>query len=282
MKKILVPIDFSEESLNAFDLAIQIGRKTGTEVFALHVLEGHNEQHFNVTGEMDLSGSQADNIYFIELFRKTKKKLTDLIEKIEYNDISLFGLIKTGNIYKRISEIITDEHIDLVVMGSKGSSGIKELLLGSNAEKVIRHVQCPVLTVKEKTDLSSVKKMAFATDLSDVQIFLVEKLKKFVKVLDLELVLLKINTHHHLPPDKAEIHQQLFEYAHKFHLEDADLQVYDDDYIEEGVVRFAEEEHLDIIALGTHGRTGMAHIIAGSVAENIANHAKRLIWTCNY
>jgi nucleotide-binding universal stress UspA family protein len=273
-------MDFSEESRNAFDIAIQMARKSDAEVFLLHVMEGHTQQNFNLTGDIDRS--QADNIYFIELYRKTNQDLTDLVEKDEYKDLSLVGLIKTGNIYKQISDVITNEGIDLVVMGSKGSSGIDELLIGSNAEKVIRHVKCPVLTVKEKTDLSSIKKMAFVTDLSDVQVFLVEKLKKFVQLLDLELILLNINTHHRSLPNKKVIHQQLFQYAHKFHLEDADLQVYNDDYIEEGVVRFAEEEHIDIIALGTHGRTGVAHIIAGSVAENIANHAKRVVWTCNY
>ncbi|MDH5597867.1 MAG: universal stress protein, partial [Cyclobacteriaceae bacterium] len=57
------------------------------------------------------------------------------------------------------------------------------------------------------------------------------------------------------------------------------VNVYNAAYEDEGVIHFAEKIKADMIALGTHGRTGLQHLISGSIAEDIVNHAQRPIWT---
>ena len=279
MKKILVPVDLSTESENALDLAVQIARKSDAQIILLHVLDETVGQSFNTVGEIDFTDSSSlHNVYVIELLNKTKNDLRELKEREAYTGVNITEHIRVGGVYQRISESIVSEQVDLIVMGSKGSSGIEELLIGSNTEKVIRHAKCPVLTVKEKTDLSGVKKLLFASDLFTEQHDLIDKLKQFVALLDLELTIAKINTHHNWLSNK-EVLNQLEEFSKKHHLDGSKLQVYDDGYIEDGIIRLAEMEKADIIAMGTHGRTGIAHIIAGSETENLANHSKRLIWT---
>jgi len=282
MKKILVPVDLSTESENALNLAVQIARRNDAQIILLHVLDDIVGQSFNTVGEIDLTDSSSlHNVYVIELLKKIKSDLRELKEREAYKGVNITEHIRAGGVYQRISESIVNEQVDLIVMGSKGSSGIEELLIGSNTEKVIRHAKCPVLTVKEKTDLSTVKKLLFASDLFTEQHALIDKLKQFVALLDLELTIAKINTHHNWLSNK-EVLNQLDEFSKKYHLESAKLRVYDDGYIEDGIIRLAEMEKADIIAMGTHGRTGIAHIIAGSETENLANHSKRLIWTSNY
>lgn len=281
MKKILVPIDFSEESQNALDLAVQLARKASAQIELLHVFDDTLGQSFNTTGEMELVSSSFDNAYFIKLVEKVKRDIKALIQNDANMDVDIIENLKIGSIFQHIVDIVDRKKIDLIVMGSKGASGIKELLVGSNTEKVIRYAKCPVLVVKEKTNLASIKKLLFASDLVTEQKGLIDELKNIIKLLDLELTIVKINTHHRWLSNDELLHQ-LEEFTTKYDLECEHLEIFEDSYIEDGVIRFAEKENVDIIAMGTHGRTGVAHMIAGSVAENLANHAHRLFWTCSY
>lgn len=279
MKTLLVPFDFSEESQNALYVAQQLAQKAKSEIILLHVFEDLLEQSFSVEGEMELEGTTFEDIYFLELVRKTKRKLQSLTEN-EFG-LSIKVKIRLGNIYKQISQLIDDEKIDLVVMGSRGASGLEEVLVGSNTEKVVRYAKCPVLTVKNRVELSNLKKIVFASDLIGDQGGIVQELKDLVKLLDVELIIVKINLFHRWVPDD-DLMKDLSDFAKMKGMTDAKLEVFHDTYLEDGIINFAEKEGADIIALGTHGRTGLAHIIAGSVAENMANHANRLTWTCSY
>jgi len=86
-----------------------------------------------------------------------------IVEDLKSKNIEAEAKMEIGNPYKSISHLITDQKVDLVIMGSKGASGIQELLVGSNTEKVVRNANCPVLTVKEKIGLSKIKNYCHPT-----------------------------------------------------------------------------------------------------------------------
>lgn len=62
-------------------------------------------------------------------------------------------------------------------------------------------------------------------------------------------------------------------------LQNYTINIYNDKVEEDGIIYFAQDIEADLIALATHGRTGLLHLLSGSIAEDVVNHAKRPVWT---
>lgn len=275
MQKILVPTDFSPLASFATNTALQIARKTGAEVILLHVVEMPGAA-FSVTGQT-VNNSEFD-LYTLKLISKTKEDLAKLVAQNKDNGVSISTSLEVGNAYQAISKLISDQKVDLVVMGSHGAEGWEETFVGSNAEKVVRRSSCPVLVIKKEFDLEKTDSLVFAADFEEDSI-VIDKVKKLQKVLDAKLHLVKINTPSNFVSDHEGI-QVIRNFAEKNKLENYTVNIYNDRQEEDGIMYFAEEVDADLIALGTHGRTGLYHLLSGSIAEDVVNHSKRPVWTC--
>lgn len=278
MQTILVPTDFSEEATNALDVAYDLAKKNNASLRLLHIIEAPGAGHFNTMGDVT-TVDPMDNIYMVQMLNTMKKKLEKLATSAKYQGVGMNYEVAIGNPFNSIAREIADHNVDLVVMGSKGSSGIEETLIGSNTEKVVRRSKCPVLTVKNKIDITGTKDIVFASDFRDRQENVIYALKKFQKVFDARLHLVKINTPNNFASDR-EILPLMKEFAQKHQLENASFHIYNDSVEEDGIIYFADSVEADVIALATHGRSGLMHLLSGSIAEDIVNHAKRPVWTC--
>lgn len=276
MKKILIPTDFSDLAQFALDLALEIAEREESELILLNVVEYPTTPTFNVMGMNSINN--IDNIYIIEILDRIKDQLEKTTKEIKASGIKISSEVKLGNAFRSIADEISTKEVDLVIMGTKGSGGVEGLLIGSNTEKVVRLSGCPVLTLKNKVSLHSLKEIVFPSDLSLDQGKLVEEVKAFQKMLKARLHVVKINTPVHFETDRA-IRKNLKEFSERFKLENFTLNVYNHTQEEEGIVYFADDINADIIALGTHGRTGLLHLLSGSIAEDVVNHAKRPVWT---
>lgn len=277
MKTILVPTDFSQQAQYALDLAHGIAKKNNATVRLLNVVEAPHGTSFNAMGEMTAPDGM-DSMFFAQLLKRMREQLTKLVENPKYQDIQLEGDVEVGNPYESISRTITDQKVDLVVMGTQGSSGLEEVLVGSNTEKVVRRARCPVLTVKEAVEVDAIKNIVFATSTRDADERLVQELIKLQKLFDAKLHIVCINTPSSFESDRY-YKKELKAFVEKHKLENYTLNVYNDDVEEDGIVFFAEDIDADMIALATHGRRGISHLLSGSIAEDIVNHAKRPVWT---
>ena len=95
-----------------------------------------------------------------------------------------------------------------------------------------------------------------------------------------KLHLLKVNTPNNFERDKVS--QELMQkFVDHYQVEDYTMNVYNELSEEDGILHFAADNEADMIALTTHGRTGLMHLLSGSIAEDIVNHAKRPVWTLN-
>lgn len=276
MKKILIPTDFSDLAQFALDLALEIAKKEESEIILLNVVEYPTTPTFNVMGMNSVNN--IDNIYIIEILDRIKDQLEKTTKEIKASGIKISTEVKLGNAFRSIADEISTKEVDLVIMGTRGSGGVEGALIGSNTEKVVRMSACPVLSLKNKVNLQSLREIVFPSDLSLDQGKLVEKVKAFQRMLNARLHVVKINTPVHFETDR-EIRKNLKEFAEKFKLENFTLNVYNHTQEEEGIVYFADDINADIIALGTHGRTGLLHLLSGSIAEDVVNHAKRPVWT---
>ncbi|GAB3660814.1 universal stress protein [Echinicola sediminis] len=279
MKTILVPFDFSEEAENAFEFAKELASTTKGRLKLLHVIEiPSSVQNFNTMGEVGIGGQDFNNIFVIELVEKRKKQLKKIDEENKGKPYQFSSKMTFGNPYAGISNEVTESKADIIIMGSKGSSGLEELLIGSNTEKVVRHAACPVITIKGKVAPSDVKNIIFASDFTDENDVIISRLKEIQNTLGAELHLVKINTPNSFETSR-ESKAKIQDFVKKHHLEQITLEIYNSDTEEDGIIQYAEDNNIDMIAMATHGRTGFMHLLSGSIAEDVVNHSKRPVWT---
>lgn len=149
LKKILVPIDFSESSQKAVLYGVSFGRQYQAKVILLSVVDDRVFEEVSMFDESTFVG-YAEH----EIRDNRKKALLDKIDKViekakvKNNNITVEGDIRFGIPYAEIVKFAEKEEIDMIVMGSQGTAGLKHFLLGSTTEKVIRRAPCPVLTVR--------------------------------------------------------------------------------------------------------------------------------------
>ncbi|UWX54489.1 universal stress protein [Maribacter litopenaei] len=150
MKRILVPVDFSETSTHALEIAALIAKRQKAEIVVLHML-GLSEAVLtkNEIQEYEEAG------YYMEL---AKKRFIPFLDKPYLKNIKIREIVQNYKIFKEFNTLAQEQKIDLIVMGSHGTSGISEVLVGSNTEKVVRTSNVPVLVVKMQNPNSRSKK----------------------------------------------------------------------------------------------------------------------------
>jgi len=278
MMTILVPFDFSPEANNAFEFAKDLAIKSKCRLKMIHIIELPTSQSFNTMGEVNLADNEMNKIFMIEMVEKRKQQMEVLKERYLDAGFEFSSRIVFGNPYAGISAEVTEINADLVIMGSKGSSGMEELLIGSNTEKVVRHSKCPVITVKGPIKADDVRKIVFASDFEDEDENIIHELKKIQNLLGAEITLVKINTPS-LFENSKDSKTRIRSFVEKQGLQNINVEIYNSSSEEEGIIEYAEEINADMIAMATHGRTGFMHLISGSIAEDVVNHAKRPVWT---
>lgn len=273
MKKILVPCDFSEQAINAFRTALDIAKESYGEVHLLNVIELpvlHDAIIMPV-----LSFEEA---LMKELRDKAEKEFDKLTKKYVKDGQKVNATVAFGATWIMILDYIKEKQIDLVVMGSKGATGVKEMLIGSNAEKVVRRSPAPVLVIKKFAKASSIKNIVFPNTLQQDQEDLTMKVKALQNFFKATLHILFVNTPSHFSRDVIT-RARLQAFAKRFMLKDYTINIYNDTFEESGVINFAHEIGADMIVMGTHGRKGLNHILGGSIAEDVVNHVECPIWT---
>ena len=146
MKKILFPTDFSETANNAFLYALNLAKSIDAQVYVLHVYELPM-----ITGS--LSAGLIQNVYeTVELgsfdnFKDNIPQLRQIADDNGLNEIPIKFILEEGNFLYILREIIGEESVDFVVMGTDGNSGIEKMLFGSNTINAITSMKVPILSV---------------------------------------------------------------------------------------------------------------------------------------
>ena len=135
-KKVLVPTDFSDPSVEAMQTALQLVEH-GSDVHVLHVLEPMEHTSPGVLyGDFDPDSRKSRTVSFLDEFLK-RHELEGLSSAVEI-----------GNPGLRITEYAAENDVELIVMPSHGYHGLRRIMLGSVAERVLRHAECPVLVLR--------------------------------------------------------------------------------------------------------------------------------------
>jgi nucleotide-binding universal stress UspA family protein len=271
MKRILIPTDFSKYSEEALKVAAQIARKYNSEIILLHMLELPIQANVAIGG-----GKSIPEIMFYK--NKAIGNLEKLMDSDYLKGINVSEAIEFKKVYEGVLDASEKNNVDLIVMGSHGTSGFDELLVGSNAEKVVRFSKIPVLVVKKEADEFKARNFVFASDFSKETRKPFRKMIEFAKIFDSNLFLVMICT----PNSFKTTHDAeriMRGFIANFDVENYSTHIYNDTNIENGIINFANSVDADLIGICTHGRTGLAHFFNGSISEDLVNHVIRPIIT---
>lgn len=155
VQKILVPIDFSDSSMNALHTAIEVAKGQQAQLILLHIV--------NINPLLDIDDGKMINDAnlqdHLDTHHTNLRKLADKITHEEFIDCRAF--IRTGLVHSEIVRAAVDFYADLIIMGKHGLSGISEFLIGSNTFNVLKNAFCPVLTIPSHQKFEAFKTVVY-------------------------------------------------------------------------------------------------------------------------
>ncbi|HEX8039292.1 MAG TPA: universal stress protein [Chryseosolibacter sp.] len=274
MKKLLVPMDFSQESINAFRFALDMAGRMEASLLLLNVvpLPVLRNTPFMSMGEYKRHLVR-------QLSQTAQKRFSKLSSQYNTANIKIETSLVSGRVHNAILECVQKQNIDFIIMGTKGAEGIRELIVGSQTEKIVRYSPVPLMAVKEYHSELSIRNIVFPNMLdTEHQEDLVSKVKELQHLFGATLHLTWVNTPARHRPDAA-IRHDLQALADWFMLQDYTINVFNYSDEESGIVEFTRLVDGDLIAMGTHGAKGINHLIRGSLAEDVVNHVRVPVWT---
>ncbi|MGF1533724.1 MAG: universal stress protein [Bernardetiaceae bacterium] len=276
IKKILVPTDFSDCADNALAAAVSIAKQSDAAIYLLHILTPASDTE--KTQVIAIDGEAPHHIQATEQLAQARQHIKDRME--QYAPVEIDGGICFDLVSRQIFEFIADKDVDMIVMGSHGAKGIKEVTVGSNTQKVVRNATVPVLVIKSTDADFMPRNVIFPADFEKPAQY--TQAANFLKQMNVwfgsTAHLLKIIT-----PNNFEISSTSYalmeRFAEKHDLPDFTVNTYNSYNEEEGILTFAEENKADLIAMSTHGRKGFMHVLMGSITENVTNQSEIPILT---
>lgn len=272
MNKILVPTDFSPNAKHALHVAATIAAKTKARLAMMHaniavtyyapaLPETNFARMYDAT---DYYGIAADE------FRLLKK---DLVAEPAFSNLNIDTRVEEGHLYAAVRRVAEEDEADLVVMGTKGTHGVAEFFVGSNTEKVIRTAPCPVLAVPADSGTFELKTVVLATTLEKNQTTAFRLLADWQKHWPFKVGVLYLNNPGLFASD-GDTKKAATAFAKDAGLKNVSVYVNDSTFDEEGsILNFAQKEKAELIAMATHQRKGLSHLLFGSLTEDTANHS---------
>jgi nucleotide-binding universal stress UspA family protein len=269
IRRVLFPTDHSSSAEHAYTCAVRLAAAVGAELHVLHVVLPDIDEQRATDEESQPAGGWPAGLL-------------------------VHHRVKVGE--SPASEIVAycqDEDIDVVVVGTLGRTGLRRLLLGSVAERVVREAPCPVMTVPLRSPGQSVARILAAVDLSEFSRSTLAHARGFAELHGAHLDVLHVIQEVIIPsaygPELAPMVTPDLEEQSRRALDqliadvgpgggslEAHVSV---GYPATEILRFADEYGVDLIVMATHGLTGLEHFLIGSVTEKVVRKAPCPVFT---
>tara|TARA_R110002033_G_scaffold8760_9_gene29815 strand:- start:12191 stop:13033 length:843 start_codon:yes stop_codon:yes gene_type:complete len=272
MKKILITTDFSENAWNSIFTAIKLYTEVDCHFYILHAFE---------PSPLNLMGSknhQRLSVIYDSLSKNSKKELEEILTYFAINHKNLkhqfSTLSKPGNLEDAVELAVNENDIDILIMGTQGATGAKEVFLGSNTVKVLKKVtNIPILTVPTGYNFQSLKSVLFATDFTVPYkknglepIFELSKIWKS----NIEIVHVSVEfiLNEHQESNKEVLKERLSGLDYKFKNLPFEIDV------SKSIDKYTENSHSSILSLIRHQHTFWEKVIGEAVVKKVAFHSK--------
>jgi len=282
LQTILAATDFSSTADTGVDWAIELAKDHGARIELIHALLVPSRATDFVPSPPDFTDA---------LQEAASGRLNEINSRVRDSGVEVSSELRLGIPSQVILETAIDKDADLIVVGTRGLSGFRHLLLGSTAERVVQHAHCPVLTVHPgDTDKHRpIETVMVPTDFSrDAETAYFAALTLLGKTRRTKVVLLHV---YHLPYEytaygtiptsldyfkdiEGAAEDRLATLADELRQQGFQVEtIAREGFPPEVILAEAEAAGADLIAMGTHGRTGLAHLVLGSTAERVVQRA---------
>jgi nucleotide-binding universal stress UspA family protein len=288
IRKILIPVDFSSHSRRALDEAIAFAKAFAAELHLLHCYRFLPEI-------LELYGVEKPGSFERDVHEAAMQRMEEWCQVVRGQGVAVHPHMAEKLPSEACVELAEEIGADLIVMGSKGLGGLKHVLLGSVAAKVVRLAPCPVLTVTGGDAAPrAIGKILVAVDFSPHSQRALDDAIELAKTFGAELHLLhcyqidptSVSPYGIVVPETLEHDirmaalQRLSEWREKAAARGVRVQEHITAHFpSEEIVAIAERQRVDLIVIGTRGLTGLKHALLGSVAERTIRHAPCPVWT---
>jgi nucleotide-binding universal stress UspA family protein len=272
MKNILVPTDFSEISDFGLHVAAQIAKKSNARIHLLNLIAPPLGNTFSVTGDVTKTYAHDEDVYVSELIRVNQNRIDKIADVHASDGVNIIPVIKVDQWQEGIKEFLVTNHIDLVVMGTSGESSFDEYFVGNHTEQVIRISNKPVLTVRDYHTNFSLKNVVLAIDFDQKTYEAIGQINLLARLFNARIHLLHVrDSDNH---DIAEEEVKLQDFADQHHLSNYTVNSIKHSDEVDGIIKFSKAHSADVIAVVTHGRSGLSKIFRGSISENLIKEAR--------
>ena len=272
ISKILLATDFSPESQNALKCAISLAKRYESKLFLTHA----------ISEEASLTAGDAWPALADIARRNARKSMVELEQTEELQSLPHDVVMQSGETWEVLSRVVSDQNIDLIVIGTHGSGGIDKLMLGSTAEKVVRHATCPVLTVGPLVRLLSLERFGnilYATDFSTGSLRALNYALSLAEEDRAELTMLHIIESK--PASEAELvdwKRRDRERLSQLVPTDIDLPSKPEIEVEAGapakeIVRLADARNAELIVMGSHSDGVVSTHLPWTTLHHVLQHA---------
>lgn len=270
MKNILLPTDFSENSWNAIRYAIKLHEQDTCNFHIMHVSRiftlANNDSPYLPTQE------DIEENYLKPSKRQLRQLLKRISELSVNHNIHKFYTISEYNFFiEAIRKHVIEKKIDLIVMGTKGASGLKKIIVGSNTGDVITKVKCTTLAVPESATYQKIKEIAFPTDLAlNFDISILNPLKTILETTRANIrIIHKIKQHEKLNIDQTKNKELLEDYFSDF---ENSFHFLTNPKIESAIQCFIESRDVNLICMVAKNLSYFQQILFHNKVEEMSYH----------
>lgn len=283
--KILVPVDFSELSEKALEVADAFAKLMKGTITPFH-------SHIPIA-ELDEPYALGMSSSTFQNFEEIENVLRERLEKVSKDKIGKGRLdepmVSVGNPAQSI--IDASDNFDFIVMSTHGRTGFSRLLLGSVAEKVLRLAHTPVLVVEDDSDVNKFKKILVTTDFSDNATVAYPYAKKIAEAAGADIDLIHILSFDQFEKGEQDLSIKKIreerikllekEHFHKFSGKIHSKVIVSTDSPHEAIYKHVKENPYNLIVMSTVGRTGINYMMMGSTTANVVRHVKTALLSVN-
>ncbi len=272
MKNVLLLTDFSDNAWNAIFTALKMHENINCHFYLLNTYE---PSFANILGD---KSKERLGVIYDSLAKNSSIELDKILHYMEVNHTNknhtFEKLSISDDIVNAVQEICNEKDIDLIVMGTKGATGAKEIFMGSNTVELIKKVNhCPIFAVPSKHDFKDMDKILFPTEFTRPYTkYELKPLIELATVWNSEILICYVAQEFSLLEEqvtnKEVLTKRLGKVAHSFH--DVELQA----TVADSISSFAEEAMADIIVLINYEHTFIEKLTREAVVKKVGFHSK--------
>jgi nucleotide-binding universal stress UspA family protein len=272
--KILVPIDFSEESKNGLQTAIDIAKNKGGEIIIFHVLSGlENLMEQWYKGMSSVSNAFEKGVAQLKKEEaKTKSELESFAKENGMDNLRYSITIVSGKYNEELSNYLKEHDVNIIVAGTSGNISLEEYFSGNKVEQSMRLSEVPVLAVKKRHKAAELKNLLLGVELKKYDFKVIEEIKKFTDYLEMKIYFVYVK--HSVFEEADEILKQLQQFAKKYEFKNYSLNVMPIGDTRKRLDEFAEKNNINVIAMITKGEHGIFRLIFESQTDKMVEKSK--------